>query len=215
MDISWALMGSQAFMDLDAFSESFVQLMPAGVVTTAEMVMFGPITAADSLFASIGVGQTNNLFKYLDFWYLADTDPCLRDWMGRYALSGVSLRAFGHYMDNGLNLTVREFWQNGYENKTRLSGPKPNPGKDGYYYYSENMNRMTVPLIVFSSTAGSLVTPQATKQDIISKKTPNKLDEWHVVNGTAHVDLVVGLKMPAEIFPKLGAWLNKVESEAK
>jgi hypothetical protein len=206
--IVWYVMCSKYYIPLDAASQSLFQLFPTSVVCTVEQVFFGAINTWDTIF-SLG-GLENSLFGYLDFWYMKDTDRYVQDFMARYGLSGVSVRGFAHYMDNGLHQTTREFWMNGIENKNTSRGPEPAPGSDGYYYYSENMGRFAVPLIACLSDSGSLVTPLNAYEDIISKKTPTPLDEWYVITGTAHVDLVLGKKSPGEVFPKVGAWLKKV-----
>ena len=66
------------------------------------------------------------------------------------------------------------------------------------------MSSMTVPLIVFSSSAGSLVDPEATFDFIISKKSATAYDKWYVLGGTGHFDLAMGNRMPTTVFPQLG-----------
>lgn len=217
VDLTWTLVGSRIYLPLDAISQNLLQLLPSQQLVSLVDIMFGTINDADDLIAAAGVSPQRNLFKYLNFWSMEDTDPCMQDFTARFALSGVTLRSLGQYMDLGLNYTIREHYLNGAENylsaKLIKGGPTPNPGSDRYYYYSQNMSRMTVPLIVFSSTEGALVTTKATYDTIISKKSPTQYDEWYVINGTAHIDLGAGgNKEPTEVFPQLGAWLDNVES---
>jgi len=134
------------------------------------------------------------------------------DLTARYATAGFTIRCFGQYMDNGLHATTREFWKNGLENQNLAKGPEPDPGNDGYYYYSAHMDRITVPMIACLSDSGSLVDPLTVYEDIISKKAPSSLDEWYTISGTAHFDVAAGRKSPGEVFPRIGAWLDKVEA---
>ena len=209
-DIFWSLMSSRFYLPLDVASQSLFQLFPTEVTVTVEQVLFGAINTWDQIY--LMNGMENSLFGYLDFWYMQDTNRYMQDFMARYVLSGCSVRCLAHYMDNGLNQTIREFWMNGIENQGTIIPPTPDPGRDGYYYYSEHMDRVTVPIIACLSDSGSLVNPLYAYQDIISKKTPHSLDEWYTIEGTAHVDLVIGKKTPSEVFPKVGAWLAKVEA---
>jgi len=209
-DIFWTLMSSRFYLPLDVASQSIFQQIPTEVTVTVEQILFGAINTWDQIY--LMNGMENSLFGYLDFWYMQDTNRYMQDFMSRYVLSGCSVRCLAQYMDNGLNQTIREFWMNGVENKDTIIPPTPAPGSDGYYYYSEHMDRVTVPMIACLSDSGSLVTPLYAYQDIISKKTPHRLDEWYTIAGTAHVDLVIGKKTPSEVFPKVGAWLAKVEA---
>lgn len=206
----WLFVGSRFYVPMDDIAQNLVQLLPAELVMTFETVLFGGINTLDQL--AITCGLEDNLFGYLDFWYASNTDPYIGDFIARYATSGFSLRCFGGYMDNGLNNTTREFWMNGSENKDKIRGPAPDPGKDSYYYYSQYMSRMTVPMIACLSDSGSLVDPLNVYEDIISKKTASPLDEWYVITGTGHFDIANGRKTPGEVFPKIGAWLDKVEA---
>jgi len=209
-DIFWSLMSSRFYLPLDVASQSLFQLFPTEVTVTVEQVLFGAINTWDQIY--LMNGMENSLFGYLDFWYMQDTNRYMQDFMARYVLSGCSVRCLAQYMDLGLNQTIREFWMNGVENQGTIIPPTPDPGHDGYYYYSEHMDRVTIPIIACLSDSGSLVNPLYAYQDIISKKTPHDLDEWYTITGTAHVDLVIGKKTPSEVFPKVGAWLAKVEA---
>jgi hypothetical protein len=211
----WTALSSKLYLPLDDVSVYLLQSLPGVILIPAEVMIFGAINVADAVTRAAGVGDVDNLFKYLDLWRMVDTDPCVADFMARFGLSGVALRGLGQYMDNGLHQTIREHYLNGFENAYSTDffmGPTPNPGKDGYYYYTLNMSRMTVPMIVFSSTQGSLVTPQATWDTIVSKKSPTKYDKWYVLSNTAHVDLVLGRKMTTTLFPQLGSWLKTVNA---
>lgn len=207
----WTLVGSKVFLPLDDLSQNILQQVPTPQLVGAEEVMFGVINKLADQDSLLG-----DLFRYLNFWVVKDMDPCMEDWFVRYSLGGSSLRGFGQYMDLGLNNTIREHYLNGKENyssaKLTVGGPTPYPGKDGYYYYSENMSRLTVPLIVFSSSEGSLVSPANTYDFLISKKSPTAYDKWYVVGGTGHIDMMMGKKTPSAVFTPLGDWLKIIDA---
>lgn len=209
-EMFWALVGARLYLPLDDISDNLIQLFPERLLVGTADKLFGMIN-----LAAIGNSPLKELFRYMNFLLVEDMDPCMEDWMMRYSVGGASLHAFGQYMDLGLHKTIRESYLNGEENfLSRLfgGGPTPEPGSDGYYYYSENMPRMRVPLIVFSSTTGSLVTPEATYNFIISKKSPTAYDRWYVVGGTGHIDVAMGRKIPTKVFPQLGEWLKAVDA---
>ena len=206
----WYIVGAKFYVPMDYIAEELVSLIPAETLMTIEEVFFGAINTWDEIYTNKGI--EDSLFGYLDFWYTENLDPYMGDLTARYATAGFTIRCFGQYMDNGLHATTREFWKNGIENKDLFEGPAPDPGNDGYYYYSDHMDRITVPMIACLSDSGSLVDPNIVYEDIISKKTANALDEWYTITGTAHFDVAAGRKSPSEVFPKIGAWLDKVEA---
>ena len=209
--IFWMFAGSELFLPLDVISDKFLRLLPSMLVYTSTDIIFGLVNtvASDDL-------ANPNLFNYMNFLLVEDMDPLMKDWLLRYSISGASARSLGHYMDMGLNNDLREHYLNGKENfmgaKWIKGGPPPNPGNDEYYYYSENMSRMTVPMIVFSSSTNALVSPQATYDFIISKKSPTAYDRWYFIGDTAHVDIAMGKKTPTVLFPNLGVWLKTVDA---
>lgn len=205
----WGLVGSRLYLPLDAMSKYLIQLFPDKTLLVGVMDTFlGLINDNAGSDGTLG-----ELLAYLNFWKTDDMDPCMEDWMLRYSIGGATIRGFGQYMDMGLHYTLREHYKNGAENYlTTFEGPTPDPGRDGYYYYDENVSRMTVPLIVFSSSAGALVAPEETDAFIISRKTPTAYDQWYVVGGTAHVDVAMGNRLPTAVFPNLGNWLKTVDA---
>ncbi len=44
-------------------------------------------------------------------------------------------------------------------------------------------------------------------RDIVNGKTYNENDELYWIEG-AHIDVPDGLRSPADLYPKLGAWLR-------
>ena len=206
----WGLVGSRLYLPLDWMSEELIQLFPDKTLLVGVMDTFMGLINERAGSDDYLLGE---LFSYLNFWKVDDMDPCMEDWMLRYGIGGASIRGFGHYMDMGLHYTLREHYKNGSENYLlRFKGPEPDPGRDGYYYYDENVSRMTVPLIVFSSTTGALVAPEETYEFIVSRKTATAYDKWYVVSGTAHVDVAMGNRIPTAVFPNLGDWLKTIDA---
>lgn len=208
--IFWTVVGLPLYLPVDILVEDLVQQFPSQLIVGVEDTIFGLIN-----IAAAGNSDLSNFFKYLNFWEVKDMDPCMEDWIVRYAATGIPVRGFGQYMDMGLNYTIREHYLNGADNylsKLITGGPTPKPGNDGYYYYSQNMSRMTVPIIVFSSSTGALVSPQATYDFIISKKSFTTYDQWYVVGDTGHLDVAMGKRVPTAVFPQLGAWLKTVNA---
>ncbi len=207
----WTLVGSKLFLPLDFLSDNLIQLFP-------NKPLVGLVEGVFSLvnLASAGNSTVSNFFQYLNFWVVEKMDPCLEDWTVRYALGSAPIRGFGHYMDMGLNRTIREHYLNGKENYLSpklifgVAGEKRN---DGYYYYDKkaNMGCMTVPAIVFSSDTGSLVSYKETEEYIMGRKTQHQYDQQILVNDSGHFDLAMGLDMPAGMFVQLGEWLKKVD----
>ncbi|MBN1365755.1 MAG: alpha/beta hydrolase [Syntrophaceae bacterium] len=208
--IFWTLLGSKLYIPVDTLIEVLVQQFPSQLIVGLEETIFGLINTAAS-----GDSLLSDFFDYLNFWVVEDMDPCMEDWIVRYAATGIPVRGFGQYMDMGLHNTIREHYLNGSENyltKLIIGASTPSPGRDGYYYYDQNMSRMTVPMIVFSSATGALVSPEATYDFIISKKSPTAYDLWYVVGDTGHLDVAMGRRVPTAVFPQLGAWLKTVNT---
>ena len=204
----WSILDLKIYIPMDTVSEDLLAAVPTNTLTTFVTVIFEGFEELNAAFTADGL--QDNLFGVADFWNPANMDPYVEDFTTRYGFSSSSLRCIAQYIDNGLNECTREYWQNGAENKSLAEGPTPNPGNDGYYYYSQNMDKLTVPTIAILSTQGALVDPNIVISSIMAKKTPNPLDEIHIIEGTAHIDLVMGLKAPTEEYPLIGAWLEKV-----
>ncbi len=198
------------YLSLDELAESLMMYTPSDTLISVTDMIFKGMAQLDALFTKNGV--SDNVLHYFDFWNVADTDRYVEDYTARYAMASTSLKAYAQYSDNGIHKVVRECYLNGAENKALVEPPTPNPGNDGYYYYSENMGKITAPTIAILSDAGALVDPSIVIPTIMAKKTPDPNDEIHVIQGTAHADLVVGLKSPTEVFPLIGAFLEKVST---
>lgn len=201
----WTLVSSRLYLPMDQIAESLMMKVPVSTMAPLMDTVWSKINQWDN-------GKVGNLFGYINVWYTENMDTYMGDLTARYALSGAAIRTLGQYMDNGLHGVTRESYKNGREHLFTIEAKTPNPGKDGYYYYSENMHLVTVPMVATLSESGALVDPNNVYQDIISKKTPHPLDEWKIFSDTAHFDIAAGRKSPTEVFPMIGAWLDKVEA---
>jgi hypothetical protein len=210
--VIWQALGLKMYIPLDELEESVSVYWPIGTMLAVTDAMYNGMDQLIAVFKAMGVPDYYNMFRYSAFWDLSDTDRYVEDFIGRYGLSSSSIRCLAQYYDNGMHLVTRENWKNGAENKDLVEGPTPNPGHDGYYYYSENYDKITSPTIAILSDRGALVDPNLVITTLMAKKTANPLDEIHVIQDTAHADLVIGLKGPVQVFPAIGAWLEKVSA---
>ncbi len=154
-------------------------------------------------------GKYSEFLKDLMMMNPNDLNGDLTDFLIRYVADSFYTQMFAQYGDFGLRHTVREYFENGGRGYL-VEPPKPGPGHDGYYYYIKNMYKIRVPFITILSQSDSLVAANEVIKDLMEAKTHNSLDEYYIIDGTAHVDLPFGLKAPSEIFPKIGSWLEKV-----
>jgi len=168
----------------------------------------------DSVVSSIfyinkNFGKYSDFIRDITFIDPNDLNDALNDFLARYIFDSFYNQMFAQYGDFGLNHTVREYFKNNGKGYL-IAPPKPKPGKDGYYYYLNNMKKVQVPFITILSEYDGLVSANEVISDLMYKKTPSPYDEYYIIEGTAHVDLPFGLKAPKEIFTKIGKWLNKI-----
>ncbi|MAA60460.1 MAG: hypothetical protein CMK79_09940, partial [Pseudomonadales bacterium] len=114
------------------------------------------------------------------------------------------------FADWGLNdFQLREHWQNGYENRNRLIAVDREAG-DGYYYYNDHMDRITVPAFAVFSESNGGVNPERMSNLLFAGKTQHPNDQWMVVPGTSHLDVLVGNTAPTVSFPAIADWLDSL-----
>ncbi|AAB90123.1 alpha/beta fold hydrolase domain-containing protein [Archaeoglobus fulgidus] len=154
-------------------------------------------------------GQYSELIRDLTFTNPGNMNDELNDFLVRYVADSLYTPTLAHYNDFGTHRTAREYFENGGRSYL-IVPPEPNPGKDGYYYYILNMQKVRVPFITLLSEYDALVEAEQIIRDLMEAKTPHQFDEYYIIEGTAHLDLPFGLKAPSEVFPKVGAWLEKV-----
>jgi hypothetical protein len=122
----------------------------------------------------------------------------------KYAVDGCSTRVLAQFADASAHNLCREDYANG---KWRLVPPNPSPG-DGYYVYTDNLSKITVPALVIADNRFDITSPDDIKNFYL-KKTRAALDTYMRVKGAAHIDLACGLNAPTVTFPAIGAWLKK------
>ncbi len=125
-----------------------------------------------------------------------------------YVGGGLHTHAMAQYSDSIKWKKLREYYRNGVFGRLVIFPPRPYPG-DGYYYYSDNMHKITLPSLVLADATCDITDPDDIKSFYL-KKGRNCLDEFHVMRDTAHLDLVNGLLAPYETFPVIGRWLKKL-----
>jgi hypothetical protein len=208
----WKILGKPLYLDLDSLMENIVNplLKKSNVTISTIDMIFSTITKLNKLY-----GSEMFLIPYLDFWYMENTYPFAADFYGRYALASTYMRCLSQWGDIGVHHAIREHWKNGIENKDVIAGPVPEPGFDGYYYYDQNMHLVSVPTIAVLSESNALVIANEVVELLMNAKTKNPDDEWHLIPGTAHVDIVCGLNAPDITFPLIGNWLDRICAEAK
>jgi pimeloyl-ACP methyl ester carboxylesterase len=215
----WKITGEPIFLNFDGLIEDIVNplLRHTTLITVTVEVLFGTIDYLHTVYASFPDWLYSNeldLFGFLDVWLPQNTDPYVEDFIARYCVASAYLRALTQYGDNSLHNVMREDWRNGQENKDIVEGPTPARGSDGYYYYDDdsNMARITVPAFAVFSDEGALVDAQEIIRDFFNKKTPNRLDEWHQIPNTAHLDVVSGYSTSAVVYPMISAWLSSLSA---
>ncbi|MCG8534660.1 MAG: lysophospholipase [Pseudomonadales bacterium] len=202
------ILALEVLVDLDAVMPLVMSLFPPAITSGAIELVFVIVGNLADAFPA-WLPHWADLFGALDFWTVENMDPYVEDFTGRIAFSSFYLGGIAQYADWGVNGEFREFWQNGAENATLVLPPDREPG-DGYYYYEDNMSRMTVPAFsVFSDTSG-LVDTDTMVGVIYGGKTFNAKDDWMEVPNSGHIDVVNGNQAPTVSFPAIADWLDSL-----
>lgn len=125
-----------------------------------------------------------------------------------YAADGASTRTIMQFFDAVVHRRMREDYRNGFFNFWRWAPPAPRQG-DGYYYYSDHLDRISLPALIIVDATPDITNPEDVRF-IYDNKTRNAKDGCHVIPRTAHADIVLGLNAPTELFPKIGEWLESL-----
>lgn len=207
--IGWDLLALEAKMDLDAVLPVVLSLLPPVLVSGATDLIFKTIANMANAFPTL-LPSWMDLFGALEIWNAGNTNGYVEDFMVRFGLSGFYVGNLAQFADWGLNdYELREHWQNGLENKDRLIAADRNAG-DGYYYYNDHMDLITVPAFAVFSESEGAVDPVRMSTLIFGGKTPAAKDGWIVVPGTSHLDVVIGNTAPAVSFPAIANWLDSL-----
>ncbi len=208
--ITWAALSTELFIDLDGILGDRIEpLLPPAINVTVIEVVFGIISILDELLSPI-LPETVNIFGALNMWEVNKTNRFVEDYLARKVLASFDLASVAQYADWGINVTQREYWNNGQLEK--IDNPGPKVEGDGYYYYNENMHKMSVPAISVFSESSSLVDTNFLVRNLFESKTPHPMDVWHEIPDSAHVDIVFSEDAPTIVFPLLGNWLDELTS---
>jgi hypothetical protein len=129
-------------------------------------------------------------------------------YMIKYGVDGMSTRTLAQYGDGAAKGKFREDYKNGQWNALVVKPRDPRAG-DGYYYYSDNIGKISVPSLVIADATEDVTSP-GDIQNFYNRKTRNAMDEFYLAAGTAHLDVVMGLNGPTTTFVKIGAWLTRL-----
>ncbi len=138
----------------------------------------------------------------------ANLDADVSAFFFQYAADGFSSRAVVQFLDACINRKMREDYRNGFFRFWLWCPPTPCAG-DGYYYYSDNLGKISLPSLVLVDATRDITDPR----DVVAvhgQKARNPKDRCYVIPGTAHADIVLGLNAPSELFPRIGEWLKSL-----
>jgi pimeloyl-ACP methyl ester carboxylesterase len=137
-------------------------------------------------------------------------DANVIEYMGRYAFDGMAAHTVAQFMSASSSGRMTEYYRNGFPGRLRVFPPPA--GSGGLYCYSDNMSKVSLPSIFIVDATLDVTDPDLIR-DCYDAKTRNPLDEFHLMPGTAHLDVVNGLRAPYETFPTIGAWLERLGSD--
>ncbi len=173
-----------------------------------------PVLALEEIFRQVWAG-----FGYPDLFLPLNFLPCfvpgnldanLASYFITYGADGFSSRAVVQFLDACDNGKMREDYRNGTFNWWRLFPPEPAAG-DGYYYYSDHLDAISLPTFVLIDATRDITNPEDVKA-VYDLKTRNAHDDYYVVPNSAHADIVMGFSAPSDMFPRIGAWLKSLEA---
>lgn len=207
--IGWDLLALEVKMDLDTVLPVVLSLLPPVIVAGATDLIFKTIANMADAFPAL-LPNWMDLFGAIEVWNTANTNGYVEDFMVRLGLSGFYVGNFAQFADWGVNgFELREHWQNGYENRNRVIAENRRPG-DGYYYYNDHMNLITVPAFAVFSESDGGVDPDRMSTLLFQGKTYHPQDDYIIVPGTSHLDVVVGNTAPGISFPAMADWLGSL-----
>ncbi|MEM2176065.1 MAG: hypothetical protein QXN34_01880 [Archaeoglobaceae archaeon] len=205
--LGWALLDVPVYMDLRSLLETTAKNEKLWNTTLLTMNFLYTVIEE----AYYAYGDRCELIRALAMYATEDMNEALGDFAMRYIMDSIYTPTLAQYGDFGLRLTAREYFENGGRYYL-ISPPQPNPGRDGYYYYIYNMQKVKVPFITILSDLPGLVEAEQIEKDLMQAKTKHELDRTFRINNTGHLELPFGLKAPGEIFPKIGAWLDDMKN---
>ncbi len=206
--LGWGLLTQNGLLNLDKVLPIVLPLLPPIVLAGATDLIFKTISNMADAFPNF-LPSWADLFGALQIWSTGNTNGYVEDFMVRHVLSSCYIRGLGQFAEWGINGEVREHWQNGLENHQDLV-PNTPEDNDGYYYYGDDLDRMTVPAFTIFSASSAAVDTNKMVDLIYANKAYHPLDNWMEIPGTAHIDLVLGNHAPYVSFPAIGDWLDSL-----
>ncbi len=158
----------------------------------------------------IRYGEVSEIIRDLTFVNPDNMNAQLNDFLVRYVIDNLYTPTLAQYADFGLRKTAREYFENGGRGYITVP-PEPKPGKDGYYYYIYNMEKIRVPYVTVLSELPGLVDAEQIVRDLMKAKKLHELDRYLVVKNTGHLEIPFGLNAPKEVFPYIGQWLDELQ----
>jgi hypothetical protein len=200
----WLLLDTDIIFDIRGLLETMIfdcEITSDIVGWLLELITgkFGEL-AGDILYEIVNL-DVSNINDALMFSFVA------------YGADKLYFRSLAQYLSFIAHDTVREHFKNGgFWNELKVLPPSPRDG-DGYYYYIDNCDKISVPTITFLAEMENeimdLVDGDKVIRDIVNGKTYNENDECYIIEG-AHIDMPIGLRAPQDLYPKLGAWLAEI-----
>jgi pimeloyl-ACP methyl ester carboxylesterase len=195
----WSLLYRQWYLDLRPLTANFGAVLADPLLSILNLLWQVDI--------SLGLPDLDFVNAFLCF----NQDNVDRDvgrFIVKYALDGISTRTLGQYLDSSAHGMLREDYENG-EGETVPRDPEPG---DGYYYYSDNMGKITVPALVLADDRTDVTGPEDIKR-FYDSKTRTGLDVFVRIPKAAHVDMVCGLNSPTTTYPEIGNWLRRLSRQ--
>lgn len=192
------LLGAPIYLDLRPLTANF------GYLASSPMLALQSLLAAVS--GMLGLIPGMDIFNIVRLINPKNISGCVSNFFFQFGVDGVSARVLTHFADAITYRKLREDWHNAP--KWGTVPPAPKAG-DGYYYYSDNLAKISLPALVIADATKDITNPTDIKS-FYDKKTRDDMDRYYVIPNTAHVDLVIGLNAPLELFPKIGEWLGSL-----
>ncbi|MBU1669987.1 MAG: alpha/beta fold hydrolase [Actinobacteria bacterium] len=139
----------------------------------------------------------------------SNIEPDVGRYLAEYSVDGFHYGITSQLLDSAVIGGLREHFRNGPGN-SEVVVPPPRREADGYYCYTDNLSKLSLPALLLADATTDTTSPEDVRR-VCEGKTPNELDAFRVVEGTAHVDLVCGLDAPRETFPVIGEWLRGLD----
>ncbi len=197
LKLMWLLLDTPLYIDIREILE---------LIAKNDKLWYATTHTVDEVFNLIfemndEYGQYCELIRDLTFTNPNNMNEELNDFLVRYVADSLYTPTLAQYNDFGTHKTAREYFENGGRGYL-IEPPEPKPGRDGYYYYILNMEKVRAPFITLLSDYDGLVEAEQIIRDLMESKTPHQFDEYYIIEDTAHLDLPFGSKLRVRCFQK-------------